>query len=383
MPPPTRNQVRDSAIRASVLDAFVQLGALDRNNPITQWMFEDDESFANNNMVLNEEDEVVESTIEFAEENRGRTEMKQDLPRSTFKQRFGIRFRSKSRTARKREKRVDTPVDEPAALESKPKTRLGLFSSKSRVVADSAVASVPRSDSTMTPKKSIRRAFGKKQRENVGYEDWEHVAAPLEISKPVVQERNAIELADTIQAETVLSKRFSFAIPRASLKRRRPPSLLIVAETTKGISTSLPPSPFILVAPESDDSSATTPYVLCSPVEQPEIPSGPVYPISVSKTIRRSVIMDNLDVPGPGLRRSISLQELGSTSPSGGLARSMSRRGREVPFPTRPVLPLPLSLAVLGDARNVRMSLDARASVLRQRYQRDTGIRHPPLNPTA
>ncbi|KAF9059045.1 hypothetical protein BDP27DRAFT_1342238 [Rhodocollybia butyracea] len=245
MPPPTRNQVRDSAIRAS-------LGALDRNNPITQWMFEDDEK-----------DEVVER----------RTEMKQDLPRSTFKQRFGIRF---------------------------------------RVVADSAVASVPRSDSTMTPKKSIRRAFGKSSERMWGTR---------------IGSINAIELADTIQAENCAFQ-------------------------------TIFPSRFPL-APESDDSSATTPYVLCSPVEQPEIPSGPVYPISALE-----------------LRRSISLQELGSTSPS-------AERGREVPFPTRPVLPLPLSLAVLGDARNVRMSLDARASVLRQRYQRDTGIRHPPLNPTA
>ncbi|KAE9406910.1 hypothetical protein BT96DRAFT_987170 [Gymnopus androsaceus JB14] len=458
---------RDSVIRASILDVFVTLGAFDRNNPITQWMFEDDE-----NMTSEGDDKTIGGSLGQVEEeepeeerdgDRGRSlvssrsepEMKDEssTTTTTFKQRFGM-FRSKSKSRkreREREQRIDTMTSDSgdsgrlgltssSSARSKSKTRR-LFSSKSKIVDSTAASdstsarSFSQSDvseptnpsqTEVTAKKSIRRVFGRKRRngdvsveEEVGVgseshadqiQDWEHVApltpaALMAASSSWGQSRQADEAgAGAVQEGTLpLPRTFSFAVPRTALDRhissakrritrQRPPTLHIADEgglevAAIGISTSLPPSPFILVAPENDDyiDNPTTPYVFCTPtIDQTETANRPVYPVSVSKTIRRSMIMDNLDIGESGqnghvgLRRSISLQDTSRTSflreadtdigaysptPDGG-------RGRQVPFPTRPVLPLPLSISLLGDARHVRLSLDARASVIRQRYRR-------------
>ncbi|KIK55630.1 hypothetical protein GYMLUDRAFT_99435 [Collybiopsis luxurians FD-317 M1] len=478
MAPPPRNLDRHSMIRASVLDVFVQLGAFDKNNPITEWMFDDDEAFASNGLKgVNKPVETFSRAMgmesldeDIADRGRSFGNSKVDAERkthdsqtsgSTFKERFGIfRSRSKSRTARKRERRAND--SDPAVKDvqeqfisssgsrSKSKTRR-LFSSKSKA-AEPTVASPPTSIQPLThpsylsnnateptnpvgdavPKRSIRRAFSRKQRKHDEgllsggkeilrdeSEGWTYVA-PLTLGAFVEEGWPASEQPDfsdagissnTTQEGTLpLPRAFSFAVPRTALDRRfsaakrrvsrRPPSLRI--EETGPISTSLPPSPFILVAPENDEYTREpgTPYVLLTPMEQHiehiTVPSGPVYPISVSKTIRRS-IMDSLDVADSGvqsghaLRRSVSLQDtrkvrfipdesdITRSEPSPregvpGLRRSSSKRGRDVPFPTRPVLPLPLSISMLGDARNVRLSLDARASVLHQRYRRPYGM---------
>ncbi|THU85023.1 hypothetical protein K435DRAFT_806251 [Dendrothele bispora CBS 962.96] len=288
---------------------------------------------------------------------------------------------------------------------------------------------------------------------------------------------------------TSLLRRLSFAIPRSNfqkptssssskndLKRKtstrkpRPPSLLPIQTEIKdniGSSHSLPPSPFILVVPEMTAAefagTPDTPYVLCTPVDdetararlsQPFFNSlnnkgqrgqgmdSPLYPLSVSKTLRRSMVLDGLNhsdehlpLGGGGtgtgttkgfggdndknddddddttrLNRALSMQTLQGEGPLGtkaaaapppssyprgrvtfaddvtiegdvddddgvrrpGLRRSLSatQRAREAPFPTRPVLPIPLSLSIHGpNARAVRLSLDARASVIRQRYR--------------
>ncbi|KAF5338822.1 hypothetical protein D9758_012047 [Tetrapyrgos nigripes] len=127
---------------------------------------------------------------------------------------------------------------------------------------------------------------------------------------------------------------------------------------------------------------------------------SPVYPLSVSKTIRRSIVLDSMNHSDENLplerdsnhlnsdtsrlNRAVSVQGPPSAynqarvtfaddvERRAGLRRSLSatQRARDAPFPTRPVLPVPLSLSMHGpNARAVRLSLDARASVIRQRYR--------------
>lgn len=451
--PPQHN--RNSAIRASVLDVFVSLGAFDRNNPITQWMFEDDENFmrGDGTQAVSGGLDQLEELEEEREMNRGRrygsprydVVMEDGIPASTttFKQRFGM-FRSKSKS-RKRERTIasDSSDIDQIGLGTIPKTRSKsktrrLFSSKSKPVESTAAPTFAQTSSftpepvnshiDVTAKKSIRRVFGRKRKNGETFpqveeseqhadqmEDWEYVApltpgAFMKASWDSSRQEDAADAddADAVREGTVvLPRTLSFAIPRSALdrhissaKRRitrpRLSSLRIAEEGEQGaigMSTSLPPSPFVLVAPESEDyvTRASTPYVLCSPtIDQNDVQfRGPIYPISVSKTIRRSVMLDGLNLGDSehsgrlGLRRSMSLQDMSRTGFFGDTETDISayspspdesskvKRGREAPFPPRPILPLPLSLSLLGDAQHIRLSLDARASVIRQRYRKE------------
>ncbi|KAF5353014.1 hypothetical protein D9757_012728 [Collybiopsis confluens] len=461
MSPPHRADDRHSMIRASVLDAFVQLGAFDKNNPLTKWVFEENGDPGSNGFAdmsnISMELELEENTPDRGraygslESSMVATVGQPTSESSTIKQKFGMfRSRSKSRVARKHAKHSELAVRDveeqslsPSVLRSKSRTRR-LFSRPklADTTAPSTSNSTPASLSTsahvislsngsestikksgtVAQRKGIRGVFSRRQWKNdeevENYiddaEGWTYVAPltpgafvdegwPATVTAKTDQSDGGSSTKITEHSFYPLSKRFSFAIPRTTLdsrfsaaKRRishRPPSLQI--ESTPAISTSLPPSPFILVALEDTESAAgpDTPYVLFTPVErhieQSDGPSRPVYPISVSKTIRRSMILDSFDVGnGPKLRRSISLQDARPISfvpdnidakikPSGPdvprLGRTPSKRGRDAPFPPRPVLPLPLSISMLGDARNVRLSMDARASVLHQRYRRGNG----------
>uniref|UniRef100_A0A0W0GD75 Uncharacterized protein n=1 Tax=Moniliophthora roreri TaxID=221103 RepID=A0A0W0GD75_MONRR len=236
----------------------------------------------------------------------------------------------------------------------------------------------------------------------------------------IEQERVENKNAEDIIAQGKNSKRKTSVLPHFPLqsiqfpvkatrrKNRHPPDLVpIVVKPSMdrdghlAVSRSLPPSPFILVSPlplgYEDGVEVTTPFIF-SPVSvlppqnnEAEV-SSPMYPVSISKTLRKSFLDDELQ-PAPivadtepvinsnGMRmRRVSLpashQAIEDTSfssrPSrpGPLRRSSSVRARESPFPTRPIRPLPVSLTMQGvNAGAVRLSLDARASVLRQRYQ--------------
>ncbi|KAK7046002.1 hypothetical protein VNI00_006997 [Paramarasmius palmivorus] len=195
-------------------------------------------------------------------------------------------------------------------------------------------------------------------------------------------------------------------------KDRRPPDLAPIVvkpsvarrEHRRMVSRSLPPSPFILVSPQpwehqDDGVEVTTPFILSPAVNLPiqdkeDVETTPMIPVSISKTLRKSFLHDELQ-PAPFIAngrahgvdsserrmRRATLQTTNPTTTMKGvsilapsaprpLQRSSSLRGRESPFPTRPIRPLPLSLAIQGvDAAGIRLSLDARASVLRQRYQ--------------
>ncbi|KAF7334453.1 hypothetical protein MVEN_02274800 [Mycena venus] len=182
----------------------------------------------------------------------------------------------------------------------------------------------------------------------------------------------------------------TFALPRTVFRsmsltkrrltpRARPRPLTLVDDepTSPRLASSLPSSPFILVTEGEGNATpaSQTPFVFVSAIDNPT--PGPlhsarrfsdvtsmtapfnIYPLSISKTLRRSMVFgDKLEPSFPGLRHSSSC-----TSLQDALAASTAspydiynqpiptiRRGRESPFPSRPVLPQPLS-ATFGESR--------------------------------
>ncbi|KAJ7661720.1 hypothetical protein B0H17DRAFT_1093986 [Mycena rosella] len=180
-------------------------------------------------------------------------------------------------------------------------------------------------------------------------------------------------------SDSLSHERLSFALPRTIFRsisitkratlRPRPPSLnLADDEPAPRLATSLPASPFILVTEGAGAGASpgpNTPFVFVSAIDNPtplnsarwsQVTSmtAPMFPLSISRTMRRSMVLDNLEPAFPRLRPSSSYASLPDVS----AARSVSpyelynqpipgiQRGREAPFPSRPILPQPLSRTV-------------------------------------
>ncbi|KAJ7199597.1 hypothetical protein GGX14DRAFT_401198 [Mycena pura] len=189
-------------------------------------------------------------------------------------------------------------------------------------------------------------------------------------------------------------ERLSFTLPRSVFRtlsltkrrvtprpparsRTRPQSLDLAAD--QRLATSLPSSPFILVTEGEGPRTTTpgpqpgTPFVFVTAVDNPTplqsatarrfsdvtsmtAPLG-VYPLSISRTLRRSMAFDKTPVEPafPRLRHSSSYSSLEGALALAATAASpyemynqpipAIRRGVESPFPVRPILPQPLSMS--------------------------------------
>ncbi|KAJ7841433.1 hypothetical protein B0H13DRAFT_2676789, partial [Mycena leptocephala] len=171
-----------------------------------------------------------------------------------------------------------------------------------------------------------------------------------------------------------------------SMSKRRPPSLALnnpAPGARPRYASSLPPSPFILVTADSSGErgggEGGTPFAFLTPTPLRSRFSdatallspfsgatalGPVYPLS----LRRSMVLDgNADHYYAARPRSSSCTSLQSlyelyARPTG---ISPLQRGREAPFPVRPVLPHPLSVNANGlpqrycEAKGVATTLEA------------------------
>jgi len=143
----------------------------------------------------------------------------------------------------------------------------------------------------------------------------------------------------------------------------RPKSLNLDGEPSPRFATSMPSSPFILVTEGQGTPGPQTPFVFVSPIDNPtplnsarrfsDVTSmtAPIYPLSISRTLRRSMVFDKMEPSFPRLRPTSSYSSLQDA-----LAASAAspyqlynqpipgiQRGKEAPFPSRPVLPQPLS----------------------------------------
>ncbi|KAJ7726283.1 hypothetical protein DFH07DRAFT_244522 [Mycena maculata] len=183
------------------------------------------------------------------------------------------------------------------------------------------------------------------------------------------------------------TERLSFALPRTlfhsiSITKRRitaktRPRSLNLGDSPTRFASSLPSSPFILVTEGEPGGGASasagphTPFVFVTPIDNPtplnsarrfsDVTSmtAPLYPLSISRTLRRSMVFDKLEPAFPRLRPSSSyssLQDALATSAASpyelyNQAIPAIRRGKEAPFPARPVLPQPLSATMAGESR--------------------------------
>jgi hypothetical protein len=174
----------------------------------------------------------------------------------------------------------------------------------------------------------------------------------------------------------------SMSLTKRRFSRARPRALNLVDddESSPRLASSLPSSPFILVT-EGEGTAPTpgpaTPFVFVSTIDNPTpgplhsarrfsdvtsmtTPMG-IYPLSISRTLRRSMVFDKLEPAFPRLRPSSSYSSLpealalatSATSPYELYNQPIPtiQRGREAPFPTRPVLPQPLSATMAGESR--------------------------------
>ncbi|KAF7288177.1 hypothetical protein HMN09_01420800 [Mycena chlorophos] len=200
-------------------------------------------------------------------------------------------------------------------------------------------------------------------------------------SSPPRQERLSFALPLSVFRSLTLNKRRTARpaspAPSSPSRAKARPQSLDLAPTAR-LASSLPASPFILVT-EDDPAPVPlpgTPFVFVTPIQNPTplhsatmrrfsdvtsmtAPLGlGVYPLSISRTIRRSMAFDTLDVPSSPparLRPSSSyssfqdaLQQAASAaSPYEMYDEPVSRirRGVEAPFPAHPILRQPLSMA--------------------------------------
>ncbi|KAJ7058574.1 hypothetical protein C8F01DRAFT_1148606 [Mycena amicta] len=202
------------------------------------------------------------------------------------------------------------------------------------------------------------------------------------------QERLSFALPRSVFRSLTLTKRRTSARLGSRIKSRPKPLDLEPASATR-LASSLPASPYILVT-EDVASIGTmtprpfpgTPFVFVTPIDNPTplhsatmrrfsdvtsmtAPLGMgVYPLSISRTLRRSMTFDTLDVPGSPparLRPSSSyssfqdaLQQAASAaSPYEMYDEPISRirRGVESPFPAHPILQHPLSTNFAQESR--------------------------------
>ncbi|KAJ6589241.1 hypothetical protein B0H19DRAFT_1103365 [Mycena capillaripes] len=461
---------RDSnSIRASVYDVFLELGALDSNSQVAEWIFTDP------SYVLPDPDEVAwrspREAVRFADGSRrrqgfqrGGNEVDADAesksttsrPPSSSKS-FGLNFSPKRSRTRASTKSTSSPTSSPGSPSDGYETDEGYISAsstpkKSRVRPTFSLSStrsspVPAAEITTKPlpslppirekltrkvsSSSVARAkslFRKRPKSPVesadedDLQEWHEVSAlSPRIYNPSVD--NGVALAppppssfrqvppssfrqvvdavtDTEPATTTGRNRDSltFALPRTIFRtmsitkrrltpRARPRSLnLAGGPDSPRLATSMPSSPFILVTEGEQGGAASagphTPFVFVTSIDNPTplgtansmrrfsdvtsmtAPLGMgVYPLSISRTLRRSMVFDKLEPSFPRPRSSSfsSLQDALAASaaspydlynqPIPGI-----QRGKEAPFPSRPILPQPLSATVGAFGGESRMA---------------------------
>ncbi|KAJ6629928.1 hypothetical protein B0H10DRAFT_1985859 [Mycena sp. CBHHK59/15] len=439
---------RDSnSIRASVYDVFLELGALDSNSRVADWIFTDP------SCVLPDLDAVQsavpEDSVRFADTatERGHGVQRAGIegdatiepqnttsrPTSSSKS-FGLKFSPKRIRTRTKSKSTitttksstgdgyDTDEGYQTASPSSPKSKSrvrAVFSlpSKSNPSAASnsppplikPLPSLPPIREKLTRTESVARAkslFRKKPKSpsdsqaGSDLQQWHEVlaltprafnpsavngvaAAPPSSFRPIVNSTGD----GGNPSDEPTSHRLSFALPRTIFRslsitkrrvtpRSRPPSLTLVDDPAPRFATSLPSSPFILIT--EGEGTATpaaprTPFVFVTPIDNPtplnsarrfsDVTSmtAPIYPLSIARTLRRSLILDNLEPSFPRLRSSSSYSSLPDTGAASAASESpyplynqaipSIQRGREAPFPSHPVLPQPLSASHSYESR--------------------------------
>ncbi|KAJ7929813.1 hypothetical protein B0H13DRAFT_2652227 [Mycena leptocephala] len=434
----------DMEIRASVYDVFLELGAMDANSRIADWIFADPGSDVPG--VDDEGPRAAATTGGYAnavaESSRSRQKPPPPPPSKTFAQKFSPgRITTWSRatppaTPPRRSPLERSPsgdgyeTDEGYASASspdlptgkkKPKARArAVFSSSPAARASPAPPPKPpplppirealqRAASAPTTTTTTRSLLRKNSKQPVAPDAQDDLEEQwLEVGRltPRIFNPSALNgvplappssfraaAADTsaeaprrqslTQTLTPLPRRL---IRTLSMSKRRPPSLALnnpAPGARPRYASSLPPSPFILVTADSSGErcggEGGTPFAFLTPTPLRSRFSdatallspfsgatalGPVYPLS----LRRSMVLDgNADHYYAARPRSSSCTSLQSLyelydRPTG---ISPLQRGREAPFPVRPVLPHPLSVNANGlpqrycEAKGVATTLEA------------------------
>ncbi|KAF7291109.1 hypothetical protein MIND_01254000 [Mycena indigotica] len=355
------------SIRASIYDAFLELGALDPNNRVATWFFGDPTS----SLTSIHDATAVQQATRFAPPNNieNNNSSRQSRPsRSLWFSPKLIRSRSISRT------------EEQGDPWSPPKMKIpAMFTSrltKSAREGKSLPALPPIERKRCVTKTSRARSLFRKRNKlpSSGTEvemstdsliQWQQIAniiprhynpsaengtaavSPVP-SPPARHPSMTVESTDTLPGRHV--QRPPFALPRSVFRsltlnkhgtspkpsssrfKKRPHSLDLNSSTTaKRLAASLPASPFVLVTDTAEPSTPAgfsgTPFVFITPIDNPTplhsatmkrfsdvtsmtAPLG-IYPVSISRPIRHSIAYDTLalDVPAsppPRLRPSSS-----------------------------------------------------------------------------
>ncbi|KAG7085835.1 hypothetical protein E1B28_003372 [Marasmius oreades] len=421
----SKEQRESRIVRASVYDAFVQLGGLNEDGIVKQWMFGESaphltDRRGRNGVQFRERVSVmpIEERVYDEPEVDNGGGSRDGSHKSNLSSKLTAKLRSRSKSRTRKDGETSEGRDGRTTPTSHPKPPKGkrLFSRKpsSPPLPDTSTPADPlgiahsmASTETVTtaasqgipPRKSPSRALKALFRRDMSQDDES-------MNHTVDSQTRELEVDPRRKGE----KRLSYAVPLSafqSLRKREPPNLtpIVTVNTEKfiSVSQSLPPSPFLLVTPEAwsdrkEDGLQTpaTPYVLCSPVDESKLRKqlsspiqsalSPAIPVSVSKTARGSSddngfvgfqstthLGSDLDKENVSINEGLS-KDSHAPSPSRPdipLRRISSLRARENPFPIRPIRPVPVSLTRDGiKAQNLRYSLDARASALHIHYNR-------------
>ncbi|KAF8137838.1 hypothetical protein K438DRAFT_1881365 [Mycena galopus ATCC 62051] len=435
-----------NSIRASVYDVFLELGALDTNSRVREWIFTDP------SCVLSDPDEVAwrspRETVKFVDGSehghgfhRGRVEVDSEAEAKSattrppsFAKSLGLTF-SPTRIGSRSSfsptiSTTSSPTSSPSsgngyetdegyqsATNTPKKSRVravfSLSPTKSApVLADASTKPLPtlppiRERLTLT--RTVSSVFRKRSKSPTAekeddLEQWHEISALTpRIYNPSAD--NGVALAPPPRTSfrhvppgpssfrQILSapaednsENPTFALPRTlfrsvSLTKRRltsrakPPQPLDLAygdePPSPRLATSLPSTPFVLLTEGEANPTPgpQTPFVFVAGIDNPtplnsarrfsDVTSmtAPIYPVSI-RTPRRSLVLEKFEPSFP-LRHSSS----GSSLQAALIASAASpydiynqpiptiQRGKEAPFPSRPVLPQPLSATAGGESR--------------------------------
>ncbi|KAJ7243903.1 hypothetical protein B0H12DRAFT_1129932 [Mycena haematopus] len=435
---------RDSnSIRASVYDVFLELGALDANSRVAEWIFTDP------SYILPDPDEVAlrspRETVKFVDGSerghglqRAEVEVTSEVEAKSatsrppsFAKAFGLSFSPKrigSRSPRTKST-TSSPTSSPSgdgyetdegyqSTASTPRKsrvraafRLSTARSTTPVPAEPSnkpLPTLPPIRERLTLTRTVSSVFRKRSKSPTtetedDLQHWHEVSAltpriynpsadngvavappPPSSFRQIPPGPSSFRQVFSAPADTDNSENVTLALPRTlfrsmSLAKRRltprprPRSLNLGSEPpSPRLATSLPSTPFILVT--SGEGNPTpgpqTPFVFVSGIDNPtplnsarrfsDVTSmtAPIYPISI-RTLRRSMVFDQLEPSFPPLRRSSSCSSLqdalaaSAASPYDIYNQSIPtiKRGKESPFPSRPILPQPLSANTPGESR--------------------------------
>ncbi|KAJ7226610.1 hypothetical protein C8J57DRAFT_1389178 [Mycena rebaudengoi] len=397
----------DTEIRASVFDVFLELGALDANSRVADWMFADPGSQVPTRITTWAKatppaTPPKRSPLERSPSGDG-YETDEGYASATSPGSLKKKSKSKARSVFSIPSAKSSPTPPPKPLPPIRET-LQRAESASTVTSTTTTSSTPstkplppireklqRTESSSSVSKA--RALFRKPKQAAApdapqqatgddFEQWLEVGRltprvfnPSALNGvPLAPPSSFRSAADPSGAETSsrrqsLTQSLTLPLPRnlirtLSMTKRRPPSLALKNPPPEPerprYASSLPPSPFILVTEDGDgggggnSAGPTTPFAFLTPTPLRSrfsdvtalMAAGPVYPLS----IRRSMVLDN------SVDQYVRPRSSSCTSLQDALAASLLspydlynrpipaiQRGRDAPFPMRPVLPYPLS----------------------------------------